>query len=77
MVARAGIIIKALLRSKIAYFIPFNLKIGILWHLINSNATFLKRAIYGEYSIITGNKWGTLCLLISQSPNRESNHHPY
>ena len=76
MVPGAGIIIQSLLSSKNACFIPFNLKVGTLWHLINSNATFQKRAIYGEYSIIMGNKWGTICLPISQSPNGNQTLNP-
>jgi hypothetical protein len=51
-------IIQSLLSSKNAYFIPFTLKLGTLWHLVNPSATLQKRAIYGEYTIKTGNKWG-------------------
>ena len=77
MVPGAGIIIKFFLSSKIAYFIPFTLKLGMLWHLINSNATFQKRAIYGEYSNIMGNKWGTILFANQPISKRESNHQPY
>ena len=77
MVPGAGIIIKIFLSSKIAYFIPFTLKLGTLWHLINSNATFQKRAIYGEYSIIMGKKWGTILFANQPISKRESNHQPY
>ena len=58
MVSGAGAITESVSRLKIAYFVHFTLKLGTLWHLVNSSATLQKRAIYGEYSIITGNKWG-------------------
>ena len=77
MVPGRGMIIQSSSSSKNACFIPFILKLGTLWHLINSNATFQKRAIYGEYSIIMGNNWGTILFANQPISKRESNHQPY
>ena len=50
-------------KLKNCLFCPFYPQTCTLWHLINSNATLPKRAIYGEYSIIMGKKWGRFRIL--------------